>query len=337
MQSRPTEERLLTRLLDADGDFVPGQKLQDLLGISRPAIWNWVEKLAVQGIRIEAKRHYGYRLVSEPGELNGLLLRAYRPLVLDCPLIHFFDEVESSNSTAERLIAENAETPFVVIARSQSAGRGRRGRSWHSPANGNLYASFAFRPQRAPQDMPAITLWLGLAIARQLRERLQLPVFVKWPNDLLLGGRKLAGMLTEARIDADQIRDLVFGLGLNLFADTSDWPEDVRQVATNIQDHLTPGTTLSWHRLIAELLGAVARAYKSYLKGSSHGEMQQLWPEYDALRGRSVTVHGDARALTGTVLGIDERCRLLIRLPNGQSHAVQAGEVSIGSSPQKGG
>lgn len=333
---RPTEERLLTRLLDADGGFVPGQELQELLGISRPAIWKWVEKLGSQGIRIEAKRHYGYRFAGEPEALNALLLRAYRPLVLHCPEICFYDEVDSTNSVAERLIAEGRQTPFVVIAARQTAGRGRRGREWHSPSAGGLQASFAFRPERAPRDMPAITLWLGLAIARHLRDRLQLPVFVKWPNDLLLRGKKLAGMLTEARIDADHIRDLVFGLGLNLFADPDAWPDAVRAVATTVREHLPPALAISWHRLVAELLGVTVGAYKTYLQGPVGAEMQRLWPSFDALAGRRVTVRGGAFPLTGTAIGIDDASRLLIRLPDGQERAVNAGEVTLGSGDGEG-
>jgi BirA family transcriptional regulator, biotin operon repressor / biotin---[acetyl-CoA-carboxylase] ligase len=228
--ARPTDERLLTQLLDAVGEFVPGQKLQAVLGVSRPAIYQCVERLASQGIVIEARRHYGYRLVEEPVVFSEVLLRAYRPLILGCPPIHFFDTVDSTNTIAERLLAVEVVTPFVVVGREQTAGRGRRGRVWHSPDAGNLYASFAFRPQRPPREMPPITLWLGIAVARLLRDRLSLPVMVKWPNDLLLHGRKLAGMLTEARIDADSLRDLVYGLGLNLRADTRSWPEEVRAV-----------------------------------------------------------------------------------------------------------
>jgi len=335
MAERSTDERLLSLLLDAGGDYVAGQKLQGVLGVSRPAIHQGVERLGNLGIVIEGRRHYGYRLVEEPAVFTEILLRAYRPLVLGCPEIHFLDTVASTNSVAERLLAEGRPTPFVVLAREQTAGRGRRGRVWHSPSEGNLYASFAFRPQRPPHEMPPITLWLGVAVAACLRERLQLPVMVKWPNDLLVGGRKLAGMLTEARIDADALRDLVFGLGLNLQADTGKWPEEVRAVATSVAAHLPDGVLHpSWHRLTVELLAAVVRAYDQFIAEPTSEELCRRWPEFDALAGKSVQITGPDGPLVGAAAGIDELGRLQLRLPDGTLRPLSAGEVTLGSGPR---
>lgn len=331
---RSTEERLLSRLLDATGDFVAGQKLQEILGISRAAIYQCVERLGHQGIVIEAKRHHGYRIVEEPAVLTEILLKAYRPLVLGCPEIHFFDSVDSTNSVAERFIAEGRETPFVVVGREQTAGRGRRGRAWHSPDAGNLYASFAFRPTRPPRDMPPITLWLGMAVARSLRDHLDLPVMVKWPNDLLLHGRKLAGMLTEARMDADSLRDLVFGLGLNLQADTSQWPEEVRAVATSAAEHLPPDHGISWHRLVVQIFADVIRAYHRFIAAPDASELCERWGEFDALAGTSVQVQGVSDPIVGVAEGIDQGARLRLRLPDNSILLVSSGEVTIGTRPR---
>jgi BirA family biotin operon repressor/biotin-[acetyl-CoA-carboxylase] ligase len=333
MGERSTEERILTQLLDAAGDYVPGQTLQRILGISRPAIYQCVERLGQQDIVIEAKRHSGYRLAREPERLNAILLQAYRPLVLGCPMIHFLDTVDSTNSVAERYVAEGRTTPFVVLSREQTAGRGRRGRVWHSPDEGNLYASFAFRPELPPRDMPPITLWLGLAVARSLRRQLELPVMVKWPNDLLLEGRKLAGMLTEARIDADTMRDLVFGLGLNLRAETRQWPAEVRAVATAVSAHLPVEKTLSWHRLVVEILAEVVRAYQAYLKVPGARILQDAWNDYDALAGQTVEVQGRSGPLRGLADGIDAGGNLRLRLPDGAVYPVGSGEVTIGTRP----
>lgn len=335
MPDRPTDERLLTLLLNATGDYVPGSRLQEALGVSRPAIHQTVERLGAQGIVIEARRHYGYRLVEEPAELTEVVLRAYRPLVLGCPEIVFFDSVDSTNSLAERFLAEGRETPFVVIGREQTAGRGRRGRRWHSPGGGNLYASFAFRPVRPPREMPPITLWLGLAVARAVRRVLELPVMVKWPNDLLLHGRKVAGMLTEARIDADYLRDLVFGLGLNLHADLDRWPEDVRGVATTLGEHLHPGLTPSWHRVVVEVLAEVVRAYQAYIRGEAAESLAAEWSQYDALAGRLITAQGPRGPVQGRAAGIDPSGQLRLRRENGEELLVHAGEVTIGSGPPR--
>jgi BirA family biotin operon repressor/biotin-[acetyl-CoA-carboxylase] ligase len=332
MHAQPTQEHLLTLLLDASGDFVAGRALQERLGVSRPAIHQIVERLRPLGFEIEAKRHSGYRILAEPQVTNQLIFDAYRPLVLGMPKVHYYEETDSTNSTAERLLAEGAETPFVVVAGSQTAGRGRRGRRWHSPSGGDLYASFAFHPNRSPREMPSITLWFGLSLARFLREQLGVPVKLKWPNDLLLDGRKLAGMLTEARIDADQIRDLIFGLGLNLLSDVEEWPPEVRAVATSLRD--AGGDELRhWrHRFLSRLFAAVCQAYKAFETGEVTGELPQLWKEFDALRGKTITLQASKEGVEGVAEGIDSEGRLVLRLPSGSLQAFSAGEVTIGTT-----
>lgn len=332
---QPTLEHLLTLLLEAMGDFVPGRKLEERLRISRPAIHQGVEKLRGLGFEIEARRHSGYRILREPKLSSSLLYDAYQPLVLGAPKVYYFDQLDSTNSVAERLLAERTPTPFVVVAGSQTAGRGRLGRRWHSPTGGDLYASFAFHPRRPPREMPAITLWFGLAIARFLKAELGLPVKVKWPNDLLLDDRKLAGMLTEARVDADQIRDLVFGLGLNILSDVDEWPPEVRSVATSLSQAGVEGIDVWRHRFLVRLFAAVCLAYEVFMAGEAVETLVEEWPAFDALRGRTVEVYAAKEALTGVVEGIDHGGQLRLRMPDGRSESFFAGEVTIGSGNLK--
>ncbi len=334
MRERPTDERFLTLLFDATGDYVPGARLEERLGVSRPALHQCAEKLRKLGYRIEARRHHGYRLVEEPEGLSALSLAAYRPLVLGAPEMFFLDEVDSTNSAAEKRLAEGVATPFAVIADHQTAGRGRFGRPWHAGVGESLLVSLAFRPRRAPREMPSITLWLGLAVARYLREALDLPVMVKWPNDLLLHGRKVAGMLTEARMDADQLRDLVFGLGLNLRGDPAAWPTEVRERATTLQAHLAPSLERSWSRETVRPLAALNQAYERFLEGPIGDDLVRLWPDFDALAGRTVTLAERDGPLTGTALGIDPEGRLRLRLADGHERTFAAGEVTLGRAAQ---
>src|SRR5690606_18217155 len=134
---------------------------------------------------------------------------------------------DSTNDEAARQLAAGRTAPFVILARKQTRGRGRLGRAWHSEANGNLYASFAFRPRVPPGRMAVFTLWMGVSICELIANFTHLQPGIKWPNDILFDGRKAGGMLTEARIDSDQIRDLIFGLGLNVNAPAADWPADL--------------------------------------------------------------------------------------------------------------
>lgn len=331
----PTHEHLLTLLLDATGDFVAGRTLEERLQVSRPAVHQIVEKLRGLGFEIEARRHSGYRLSKEPQLSSALLFDAYQPLVLGAPKVYFYEELGSTNSEAERLLSEGCETPFVVVAGRQTSGRGRLGRRWHSPSGGDLYASFAFHPRRPPREMPSITLWFGLSIAKFLNAELGLDVKVKWPNDLLLAGRKLAGMLTEARIDADQIRDLVFGLGLNVLSDSEEWPPEFRAVAISLHGAGAEGLREWRHRFLVRLFAAVCRAYDTFMTGSAQDELVREWPEFDALRGRRVEVQSAREAVSGIVEGIDWEGQLCLRMPDGELESFFAGEVTIGSSKVK--
>ena len=324
---------ILRSLLEASPSFLSGSKLADALGISRVGVWARLEKLREDGFEVEAVRHRGYRLIREPETLNENLVRAYLE-VAGCNLdISVFHELDSTNTEAERLLAQRRQTPFAVLAREQSAGRGRLGRVWHSPGEGNLYASLAFRPNLPPAQMQMITLWLGVQVCHYVSVRLGLPLKIKWPNDLTADGRKVAGMLTEARVDADRTRDLVFGLGMNINGRCDLWPSEVSAVATSLSQ--LNGSPLRINKVAAELLETVLRAYEAYVNGSYRAEFAPLWERYDALRGRTVRATKGHAPLGGVASGIDEQGNLRLLQPDGSMQLVHAGEVSIGTKPEQ--
>ncbi len=213
----PTAEHIILReLLAREPNWVSGTSLAAKLGISRVAVWQHMEKLRGAGFTFEAQRARGYRIAARPAALHAALVetqlrvrpRAFSLLVLD--------EIDSTNDEAARQLSAGRPTPFAVMARRQTRGRGRFGRLWHSGASSNLYASFAFRPRVEPDRMQTFTLWMGVNLCELLVKFASVTPGIKWPNDILFEGRKAGGMLTEARVDSDQIRDLVFGLGLNV-------------------------------------------------------------------------------------------------------------------------
>lgn len=326
------DTRLLSLLLDGKGGFVSGQRLTDALGISRVAVWGRLEKLREQGIGIEAQRHRGYRMTEEPEFLHHRLLEAYAYRLGIRAEIHFHAAIDSTNSEAERLLASAVEAPFVVVASEQTAGRGRMGRQWHSPDKGNLYTSFAFRPQVPPRDLSVITLCFGLALAKALHREAELPVRIKWPNDLLLDGRKIAGMLTEARIDADQTRDLVFGLGLNIAADTNSWPEEIQRMATTLRQNAKK--PLSVNHVAAVAIQTVLQTAARFFSGQRQ-ELLADWDAYDALGGETIHTTWRGEKISGKTAGIDREGRLRLVQTSGEEVVVHAGEVSIGSGAKK--
>ena len=324
----PTAEHLILReLLARDPDWVSGSALATKLGVSRVAIWHHMEKLRAAGFTFEAQRARGYRITQKPSAAHASLIdtqlkvrpRGFSLLVLP--------ETDSTNDEAARQLAAGRPVPFAIFAHRQTKGRGRLGRAWHSEANGNLYLSVAFRPRVAPDRMGAFTLWMGLNICELLANFASLQPGLKWPNDILFDGRKAGGMLTEARIDADQIRDLVFGLGLNINSLSADWPAALGGRAISLSE--ITGTHLDFNRLAAALVGRILLAYQNFIDGSYTTSFADLWHRFDVLRGRSIALLEGGRRHTGTVTGLDDEGALLLRDENGRTQRYRAGEVTL--------
>jgi BirA family biotin operon repressor/biotin-[acetyl-CoA-carboxylase] ligase len=323
-----TAEITIIRSLLAAGDgFVSGTTLARSLGMSRVAVWQHMEKLREQGFAFEAVRARGYRLTARPSGLNAVLLRAQLPPALRDFPVEVVEEIDSTNDEASRRLAAGAPAPFAVIARRQLKGRGRFGRTWHSEANGNLYISFGFRPFLPPSRMQTFTLWMGANICELLANFCRTTPSLKWPNDLLFSGRKAGGILTEARIDADQIRDLVLGLGLNLNSPVDTWPSDLASRAISVAEHTRVPLDIS--RFAAALIGRVHEAYDRFIDGTYLETFADLWNRHDVLRGRLITVIQGNDRTSGTAAGVDDEGALVLRTATGQTRRFRAGEVTL--------
>ncbi len=324
----PTVEHVILReLLAQEPGWVSGTALAAKLGISRVAIWQHMEKLRAAGFEFEAQRSRGYRIAARPGILHPQLIETQLRVRPKGFSLLVLDEVDSTNDEAARQLAADRPTPFAILARRQTRGRGRLGRAWHSESPANLYASFAFRPRVAPERMQTFTLWMGVNLCELLANFAQLSPGIKWPNDILFAGRKAGGMLTEARVDADQIRDLVFGLGLNLNGRAADLPRDLQKTAISLAD--ATGAPLDLNRFAAALIGRVLTAYDQFMEGGYREKFAALWQRYDVLRGRPVSVTQGTRTVAGTATGIDNEGSLIVRLNSGRSERFRAGEVTL--------
>jgi BirA family biotin operon repressor/biotin-[acetyl-CoA-carboxylase] ligase len=324
----PTPEHLILReLLATDPAWVSGAKLAAKLGVSRVAVWQHMEKLRAAGFAFEAQRARGYRLSVRPSTPHAAFIetqlkvrpRGFSLLVLD--------ETDSTNDEASRQLGAGRPTPFAVLAARQTQGRGRLGRAWHSEANGNLYLSVAFRPRVAPDRMGAFTLWMGLNVCELLANFAKVSPGLKWPNDILFDGRKAGGILTEARIDSDEIRDLVFGLGLNINSPAGGWPAMLGPRAVSLAE--VTGQPLDFNRLAAALIGRIFLAYQKFVDGDYTKTFADLWHRYDVLRGRQIAVLEGGRRHAGTVAGLDDEGALLLRDSSGRTARYRAGEVTL--------
>lgn len=315
---------ILRAFLDAEGQAVSGDRLARELGVSRVAVWARLARLRREGFRFTASPRKGYRLTATPRSLHAALIDAHlRRLRAHLPC-EVLPEVDSTNSEAERRLAAGAEAPFAVVALRQTAGRGRLGRRWHSEQAGNLYLSLAFRPFIETARLSPFTLWMGLALCAHLESRHGIRLGLKWPNDLLDSrGRKVAGMLTEARVDADRVRDLVFGLGLNI----GERPEELRGLASSLRE--AGGAALDPSEVAAGVIGALSAAWDAFEDGSFRRGFLRLHTRHDCLAGKRVRVTLRGKPLSGVAEGVDESGALLLRLANGKRTAVSSGEVTL--------
>ena len=322
------DSSILLAFLEADGEPVSGDRLAKELGVSRVAIWSRLERLRASGYVFAASTRKGYALRSVPRHLDPALLDAHLRLLKVSPKVEFLAEVDSTISEAERRLAVGQEAPFAVLARTQKAGRGRLGRKWHSAPSGNLYLSLAFRPFIPPERLKPFTLWMGLALCAHVEKSLGLKLGLKWPNDLQSpDGRKVAGMLTEARLDADSVRELVFGVGLNLTGASKDFPADLRATAGSLEAAL--GSPLDLNREAAGVIAALFRAWEQFEEGTWSRSFRKLWSHHDVLAGKSVRVGLRGDPVAGVVDGIDDEGSLILRTGGGRRAIVSSGEVTL--------
>jgi BirA family transcriptional regulator, biotin operon repressor / biotin---[acetyl-CoA-carboxylase] ligase len=240
--------------------------------------------------------------------------------------IHYFEEAGSTQDIAAKLAAAGAEHGTVVIAETQSAGRGRMGRRWHSPPGANLYTTIILRPRIALADVPKLSLVAGVAAAEALETVAPGIVALKWPNDVWLRGKKAGGMIAEAVSDADQgLKCVLLGIGLNLNLSLADIPEELRGRATSVL--IETGRRCDRPSLAAALFSSLDNRYMEFV-ARGFGAIGDAWERYSALTGKKVTVLSGETRETGVVRGIDSDGALILETGGGVKR-ILAGDVTL--------
>jgi len=319
-----SEELVLAFLAEATDEYVSGEAISDKLGLSRAAVWKHVRALRSRGYRIEAAPSRGYRLAEIPDRLGALEVK---PLLNTHDLgqvLHCREELESTSDLAKELAEQGAAHGEVVIAEKQTAGRGRRGRTWSSPAGKNLYLSAVLRPQLPPQRAAELTLVASLAVCDACRQA-GVDAGIKWPNDVLVGGRKVAGILTELAAEPDLVHWVVVGIGVNLNAGRDDFPEELRDQATSLA--LERGQPVP-RALFAAALLALLEQWLDRHAEEGFEAVRGAWRERSATLGREVRVDLDGGEIAGVAEDLDGSGALLVRSGSGLVRVV-AGDVRI--------
>jgi len=310
---------VLTLLLKAGGDFVSGAEIANAVGVSRPTVHRAVEELRERGYLIESHPRRGYRIILE----DDLSTANYyvKSLLANVPIrytVHYVEKCRSTQDVAEALAREGADEGLVVVAEEMSDGRGRLGRRWVA-GKGGLWFTILLRPP-AVEGLQLISLGAGVAVAEALRELHGVRALLKWPNDVLVNGRKLCGVLIEGRMEADRVHYVLVGVGINV---NNDVPEDLRSYAVTLKELL--GTPVPRVPLLAAVLVKFAGIY-ALIKQGRYGEVLRVWRKLSSTLGRNVRVIMYGDVIEGRAVDVDADGSLIIEA-RGALRKVYAGDV----------
>jgi len=315
------QEVEIVRLLKAAEGHISGQRLSETLGVSRTAVWKHIEALRKMGYTIEASPSKGYRLL-EARPFNGVELSTTLAGRLLGREVHFFDRLESTNSMAFELARKGAPEGAVVVAEAQTKGKGRIGRKWESPAGTNLYISIILRPKVAPQGAQGLTFVAAVAAAEAVLATGISPA-VKWPNDILTGGRKTAGILLEMDSEPDRVHFVVVGVGVNLNMKKESFPDSIREIATSVAEET--GAPVDRTAFASTLLERIEKWYGVYLN-EGFAPVLEAWKGFFRSTGKPVKVTFFDRTVEGICRGVDSTGALLLER-DGRIERVISGDV----------
>jgi len=319
-------DELLFALMQNMTIAVSGEKLARDLEVSHSTVVRWVDKLRTAGVEIRGELFTGYRLTRLPDVMLPQLIRPrLRTESLGKNIFHFFT-VDSTNAFAARLLNHGRKVPdgTVIVAESQTAGKGRRGRSWHSEQENGIYFSMVLRPRIPPGFAPLFTLGTAVALHNAIERTTGLAVDIKWPNDLLVNGKKVCGILAEMQAEFDRVNSLIIGVGLNV--NHGGFPADISESATSLR--MVSGRNYSRIEILVEFLEEFENLLARFEK-SGPAVIVDLWTSHSSFAdGRRLQVNDGFRTIVGTTRGLNPFGALRLETHDGKIEEVYSGDVA---------
>lgn len=315
---------ILTLLRESE-DYVSGQELCNRFGVSRTAVWKVMKQLKEQGYVIEAVQNKGYKLKENPDVLTLSELKSRIHNKWAGNTVYFYEETGSTNIDAKRLAEEGAPHGTVAVADKQNAGRGRRGRVWQSPAGKDIYFTLLLRPDFIPDKASSLTLVMALSVAQAVEAFCGLTTGIKWPNDIVVNGKKVCGILTEMNVEPGYIQYVVIGAGINV--NLAQFPEEITGTATSL--FLESG--IQWPRaeLLQNVLKRFENNYEIFLQTQDLTGIRAEYVKHLVNVDKQVRVLDPAGEFEGIARGIDSSGELLVEKEDGEIARIYAGEVSV--------
>lgn len=318
------KEEILRLLRSADG-YISGQELCNRFGVSRTAVWKAINQLKEAGYEIEAQQNKGYRLMAAPDLMTEAEIKSLMHTEWVAKEVLYFDTIDSTNTKAQELAEKGYPSGTLVVADKQESGKGRRGRSWVSPSGTGIFMTLMIKPDINPNNASMLTLVAALAVAKAITSVTGEDALIKWPNDIVVNGKKVCGILTEMNAQFDYINHIVVGIGINVHNES--FPEEISQMASSLMIE-AGGKRFHRAQIIAETMSYFEQYYDTFLKTQ---DLSALVREYDELlvnRNKSVRVLDPKEPFDGKAMGITPKGELIVDTWESRK-LVSSGEVSV--------
>jgi BirA family biotin operon repressor/biotin-[acetyl-CoA-carboxylase] ligase len=307
-------------------NHVSGEQLAQKLNISRTAIWKHVNELRKMGYEIESHPHSGYVLIKNtdmlvPEEVNFDL----KTSIIGKRILHY-SEITSTQDIADKIARDGAEEGTCVIAEKQTSGRGRMSRNWASPFKDGVYISIILRPNLKPLHIIQVPLIAGVALVKAIQKTVNLEPSIKWPNDIFISGRKVAGILTEVNCDIDTVHYIILGMGINVNTRKIALPKEVKDIATSLSHEC--GHEVSRVDFLQSLLSELEKVYTEFVSNGFENIGRQ-WMTYNNTIGSNISVKDGRNVFEGKAVRIDEDGFLIIQTEDGQTQRIISADVSL--------
>lgn len=318
------KEEILRLLRSADG-YISGQELCNRFGVSRTAVWKAINQLKEAGYEIEAQQNKGYRLMAAPDLMTEAEIKSLMHTEWVAKEVLYFDTIDSTNIKAQELAEKGYPSGTLVVADKQESGKGRRGRSWVSPSGTGIFMTLMIKPDINPNNASMLTLVAALAVAKAITSVTGEEALIKWPNDIVVNGKKVCGILTEMNAQFDYINHIVVGIGINVHNES--FPEEISQMASSLMIE-AGGKRFHRAQIISETMSYFEQYYDTFLKTQ---DLSALVREYDELlvnRNKSVRVLDPKEPFDGKAMGITPKGELIVDTWESRK-LVSSGEVSV--------
>jgi BirA family biotin operon repressor/biotin-[acetyl-CoA-carboxylase] ligase len=319
-------ERILQLFEQHPNAYLSGEDLSRQLNCSRTAIWKHIRSLREKGYEFESAPRKGYRLLSKPAKLSITELLAGLTTKVMGQKLYLYDEVESTQSAAHALVGSGASEGTLVLAEAQSSGRGRMGRKWHSPRGKGIWMSLVLTPKIPLYFTPQLTLLAAVAVCRSIQKLCRVEIGIKWPNDLLIHGKKVCGILLEISGEDERLKYVIAGIGISANLRMEDYPEELRTVATSLA--IETGSEVSRTAIIQAVLREFEDLYALYHE-QGFAPIRLLWEAHSVSLHRPIRVHTPNGMIEGRAESIDDAGALTVSTASGEQIRVFSGDVEL--------